>query len=71
MLRAYDAENGDVLWQFDTSREFAAVNGTATGGSIGGPGPAIGSGAVIVNSGYDFGDHMPGNALLIFTPGGR
>jgi polyvinyl alcohol dehydrogenase (cytochrome) len=71
MLRAYDAENGDVLWQFDTSGEFAAVNGKAAGGSIGGPGPAIGSGAVIVNSGYDFGDHMPGNALLIFTPGGR
>jgi len=71
ILRAYDAESGDVMWQFDTSGEFAAVNGTASGGSIGGPGPAIGAGAVIVNSGYDFGDHMPGNALLIFTPGGR
>lgn len=71
VLRAYDAENGEVLWQFDTSGEFAAVNGTASGGSIGGPGPAIAYGAVMVNSGYDFGDHMPGNALLVFTPGGK
>ena len=43
----------------------------ASGGSIGGPGPTVGGGALIVNSGYDFGDHMPGNALLIFTVDGN
>lgn len=67
MLRAYDSNNGAVLWEVDTAAEFEATNGVATGGSIGGPGPAIGSGAVVVNSGYDFGDHMPGNALLVFA----
>lgn len=70
-LRAYDTETGNILWQFDTAQEFEAVNGVASGGSIGGPGPTVGGGALIVNSGYDFGDHMPGNALLIFTVDGN
>ena len=31
-LRAYSAENGKVLWQFDTNRAFETVNGVkATG----------------------------------------
>ena len=71
MLRAYEGASGKVLWETDTSGVFDAVNGTAHGGSIGGPGPAIGDGAVIVNSGYDFGDHMPGNALLVYTRDGE
>lgn len=70
-LRAYDGLSGQVLWETNTFQQFEAVNGIANGGSIGGPGPAIGGGAVIVNSGYDFGDHMPGNALLVFTPEGK
>ena len=71
MLRAYERATGRVLWETDTSGTFEAVNGEAQGGSIGGPGPTLGDGAVIVNSGYDFGDHMPGNALLVYTLDGR
>ena len=70
-LRAYDSETGAVLWSRDTSRAAQAVNGTATGGSIGGPGPAVGRGHVIVNSGYDMGDHMIGNALLVYSADGK
>ena len=44
MLRAYDSETGGVLWARDTSRAVRAVNGTAQGGSIGGPGPAVARG---------------------------
>ena len=71
MLRAYDSETGGVLWVRDTSRAVRAVNGTAQGGSIGGPGPAVAHGHVIVNSGYDFGEHMPGNALLVYSVDGK
>ena len=68
-LRAYDAASGEVLWDFNTNREFASVSGeTARGGSIESDGPVIYRGRVIVNSGYLFGDRMPGNALLVFSP---
>jgi len=70
-LRAYDGGTGRVLWEVNTDRTFNAVNGVAKGGSIGGPGPVIVDNMVIVNSGYDFGEHMAGNALLVFTPNGN
>jgi polyvinyl alcohol dehydrogenase (cytochrome) len=68
-LRAYDADNGEVLWDFDTNRSFETVSGdTAHGGSIEADGPVIVDGHVLVNSGYLFGDRMPGNVLLVFAP---
>ena len=43
-MRAYAAEDGKLLWQFDTNREFATVNGVkARGGSMDGSGPIIGA----------------------------
>ncbi|MDE2050552.1 MAG: PQQ-binding-like beta-propeller repeat protein, partial [Gammaproteobacteria bacterium] len=67
VLRAYDANNGRVLWQFDALRKFATVSGAiAQGGSFGGPGPAVRAGYVVVNSGYGLYFHMPGNVLLAF-----
>jgi polyvinyl alcohol dehydrogenase (cytochrome) len=66
-LRAYAAANGAILWQFDTNREFAAVNGVAArGGSMQGPGPAVAGGMVFVNSGYGAFGGRPGNVLLAF-----
>ena len=67
-LRAYASATGEVLWDFDTNREFPAVNGSiARGGSIEADGPVVYRGHVLVNSGYLFGDRMAGNALLVFA----
>jgi len=41
-LRAYSTKDGAILWQYDTNREFGAVNGVpATGASLIGPGPVV------------------------------
>jgi polyvinyl alcohol dehydrogenase (cytochrome) len=67
-LRAYSSSTGEVLWDFDTAREFDAVNGAkAHGGSIDGPGPVIVGGMLYVNSGYGQWGGMPGNVLLAFS----
>ena len=66
-LRAYDAESGAIVWDFDTNRSFETVNGdTAHGGSLESDGPIVIDGIVFANSGYLFGDRMPGNVLLAF-----
>ena len=68
-LRAYSAEEGKILWDFDTIREFSTVNGVhASGGSLSGPGPVVVGGIVLVNSGYSRGGGTPGNVLLAFAP---
>ncbi len=68
-IRGYDAENGAVLWDFDTAREFHAVNGVkAKGGSVDGPGAVVVKGMVFVNSGYSRFGGMSGNVLLAFAP---
>lgn len=36
-----------------------------------GPGALVTDGHVVVNFGYAFGGHMPGNALLVFSIEGR
>ena len=67
-MRAFSAEDGKVLWDFDTAREFVTVNGVkAHGGSIDGPGPVVVNGMIFVNSGYPRNGGMPGNVLLAFT----
>ena len=68
-LRAYDAATGEILWDFDTNQPFESVSGdVAHGGSIEADGPVVYRGHVAINSGYLFGDRMPGNALLVFAP---
>ena len=43
-LRAYATDTGNIIWDFDTAREFEAVNGgEARGGSLNGAGPTIAS----------------------------
>jgi polyvinyl alcohol dehydrogenase (cytochrome) len=70
-LRAYDARDGAILWEFDTARPFATVNGVAAhGGAINGAGPVVAGGVVYVNSGFAA-IGMPGNVLLAFSVGGR
>jgi polyvinyl alcohol dehydrogenase (cytochrome) len=71
-LRAYSATDGRVIWDFDTAREFSAVNGKpARGGSIDATGVAVADGLVFVNSGYNQFGGMPGNLLLAFSVDGK
>ena len=67
-VRAHAAEDGRVLWSFDTRQDFKTVNQVpATGGSIGAPGPSVARGMVFVPSGYvGLGNGTPGNVLLAF-----
>ena len=68
-LRAYSAEQGAILWDFNTARDFQTVDGIkAKGGSIDGPGAVVVKGMVFVNSGYSRFGGMPGNVLLAFAP---
>lgn len=71
-VRAYDTNNGDLLWVDQTLREFEGINGVkAHGGSIDATGPVIVDGLVIVSSGYAFGARMPGNAILVYSVNGQ
>ncbi|MGX1164918.1 polyvinyl alcohol dehydrogenase (cytochrome) [Bradyrhizobium sp. USDA 372] len=68
-LRAY-ATDGKLLWEFDTARDFKAVNGVpAHGGAIDGPGPVIAGGMLYTNSGYGQWSGVAGNVLLAFEAG--
>ena len=58
----------DSLWSFDTFGDFESVSGdTALGGSIESDGPVLYKGHLLINSGYQFGARMPGNALMVFS----
>jgi polyvinyl alcohol dehydrogenase (cytochrome) len=71
-LRAYSAEEGKVLWDFDTVREYQTVNGVkAAGGSLNGPGAVVVGGMLFVNSGYVRLGSIPGNVLLAFSIDGK
>lgn len=71
-LRAYSNENGRVVWDVDTAREFRTVNSSpAHGGSMDTGGPVVVGGMVLVNSGYGQWGGMPGNVLLAFSVDGK
>jgi len=66
--RAYNSNNGELIWDFDTHRNFETINGVeGHGGSIDGPGPVVAEGMVLFNSGYGLFGQMPGNVLLAFS----
>jgi polyvinyl alcohol dehydrogenase (cytochrome) len=66
-LRAFDTENGAILWEYDTTQSVGAVGDrVAQGGSVGGgQAPIVVGDRIILNSGYAFSGKMPGNALLV------
>jgi polyvinyl alcohol dehydrogenase (cytochrome) len=67
-ITAHSTEDGRVLWDFDTMREFTTVNGVkARGGSIDGPGAVVANGMVFISSGYPRNGGVPGNVLLAFS----
>jgi polyvinyl alcohol dehydrogenase (cytochrome) len=68
-LRAFSTSTGELLWQFDTNRDFSTVNGVpARGASINGPGAVVAGGMVYVNSGFGAFGGRPGDVLLAFGP---
>ena len=68
-LRAYATEDGHILWDFDTVRNYQTVNGVpGKGGSLDGAGPVLAGGMLFVNSGYARNGAIAGNVLLAFAP---
>ncbi|GAA4399197.1 PQQ-binding-like beta-propeller repeat protein [Nibrella viscosa] len=66
-IRGYRADDGAIIWDFDTVREFTTLNGLpGKGGAIDGPGPVADGNRLYVNSGYAFFGAMPGNVLIAF-----
>jgi len=66
-IRAFSTADGTLLWDFDTEKSYATVNGVpAMGGSLDGAGPVLVGGMLFVNSGYPRFGGTPGNVLLAF-----
>jgi polyvinyl alcohol dehydrogenase (cytochrome) len=66
-LRAYSSADGNILWTFDTNRDFKTVNGVAArGGAMDHGGAVMVDGMLYVNSGYGSFVGHPGNVLLAF-----
>ncbi len=65
-VRAYNASDGKIIWQFDTGQSFDTVNGArGYGGAIDYGGQVIAHGMLFVISGSM---RQPGNLLLAFSP---
>ncbi|HEY1493424.1 MAG TPA: PQQ-binding-like beta-propeller repeat protein [Candidatus Solibacter sp.] len=66
-FRAFLARTGEIVWDFNTARDFETVNGVpGKGGSLDSAGPVIVNGMVFTNSGYGMWQGMPGNVLVAF-----
>ncbi|MDP9064474.1 MAG: PQQ-binding-like beta-propeller repeat protein, partial [Pseudomonadota bacterium] len=71
-LRAYSTIDGKVVWDFDTAKEYVAVNGIrASGGSLDQGGATIVNGVLYINSGNGQRSGQPGNVLLAFSVDGK
>jgi polyvinyl alcohol dehydrogenase (cytochrome) len=69
-LHAFAAHSGEVLWSYDTWRDYDSVNGIATkGGAIDVHGPVVAGDLLLIQSGYDSFGQMGGNALIAFKLG--
>ncbi|MFN8625693.1 MAG: PQQ-binding-like beta-propeller repeat protein [Candidatus Binatia bacterium] len=72
-LRAFNAETGSVMWDFDAVRDFTGLNGmVGRGGSISYAGVTLAHGFAYQTTGYSsFGSGMAGNVFIAFTPAKR
>lgn len=72
ILRAFDTDNGSILWETNTRQSFGMRNGIeAKGGSIESDGPVIVNGRVYITSGYEKWAEAPGNVLLVYSLNGE
>ena len=68
-LRIFDAASGEMLFSYDTVREFNGVNGVSGhGGAIDNASIIAANGLLLVSSGYGMFGQPPGNVLLAFRP---
>ncbi len=68
VMRAFSSDDGRLLWEYNTVREFQTANGVAAkGGSMAAPGSTVADGMLFVGSGYTFSNGIPGNVLLAFS----
>lgn len=68
-LFVFNSDSGELLFEYDTVREYETVNGVeGYGGSIDSHSIAAGSGMVFVASGYGQFGELAGNVLLAFKP---
>ncbi|MGM0633010.1 MAG: PQQ-binding-like beta-propeller repeat protein [Pseudomonadota bacterium] len=66
-LFAHDQRSGEVIWEYDSNREYETINGvSARGGAFDSTGPVLSGDHLIVNAGYGGFGQLPGNALLVF-----
>jgi polyvinyl alcohol dehydrogenase (cytochrome) len=71
-LRAYSTIDGKIVWDVETAKDFATVNGIkASGGSLDQGGATIVNGVVYINSGYAQRSGQPGNVLLAYSVDGK
>ncbi len=71
-LRAYSADKGAVLWEFDTGGSFPTLSGRqAQGGVLDAAGPVAADGMVYVHSGYAGRSGSSGTVLLAFSVDGK
>jgi len=69
-IRAYASSNGEILWDYDTVKDFDGANGMkGKGGALDGAAPVVSDGMIFVNSGYGSFGQIPGNVLLAFEIG--
>ncbi len=69
MLRAFDAQTGKVLFEYDTVKYFSSINGVkGYGGAIDNASIVAANGLLFVNSGYATHTGMPGNIFMAFKP---
>lgn len=71
-LRVFDAGSGEVIFSYDTVRDYEGANGVAgQGGAIDNASVIAANGLLLVNSGYGMFGQTPGNVLLAFRPAPR
>lgn len=71
-LRMFDTRTGEIVFSYDTLREYVGINGVAgRGGALDSAGIVAANGTLYVNSGYGMFGQPAGNVLLAFRPGPR
>ncbi len=66
-VRAFNALNGKLLWEYNTARPFMTTSGReAHGGAIDNVGVVFAGNQAFVLSGYELFGQLPGNLLLAF-----